>query len=101
MYPHTMDVATLSADPRTRAVGQGLTPHHRWPLRVRPGLGRCRTRSLPPEHLDEGPAGVRRDLENLGVFERMKKDDRVNVPDLYRVGFGLGLKGGAKPVAKE
>jgi hypothetical protein len=26
-----------------------------------------------------------------------KKDGRVDMPDLYRVGFGLGRKGGVKP----
>lgn len=54
---------------------------------------------LPPAHEGEGPAGVRRDLEALGVFERMT-DDRVNLPDVYRVGYGLGRKGGVKAVAR-
>lgn len=54
---------------------------------------------LPPAHLREGPEGVRRDLETLGVFERMT-DDRVNLPDVYRVGYGLGRKGGVKAVAR-
>lgn len=54
---------------------------------------------LPPEHLEQGWDGVRLDLENLGVFERMK-DGRVNMPDLYRVGFGLGRRGGVKPVSR-
>lgn len=55
---------------------------------------------LPPAHLREGPEGVRRDLEALGVFERMT-DERVNLPDVYRVGYGLGRKGGVKAVARE
>ncbi len=54
---------------------------------------------LPPEHLENGPEGVRGDLESLGIFEHMK-DGRVNMPDLYRVGFQLGRKGGVKPVPK-
>ena len=54
---------------------------------------------LPPAHWGERPAGVRRDLEALGVFERMT-DDRVNLPDVYRVGYGLGRKGGVKAVAR-
>ena len=54
---------------------------------------------LPPSHLDEGPDGVRRDLEILGVFERMN-DGRVNLPDVYRVGYGMGRRGGVKAVAK-
>ncbi|MDZ4350410.1 MAG: hypothetical protein U1A22_12845 [Xanthomonadaceae bacterium] len=52
---------------------------------------------LPPEHADEGAPGLREDLEKLGVFQSMK-DGRVNMPDLYRVGFGLGRRGGVKPV---
>lgn len=36
------------------------------------------------------------DLERLGIFEKMK-DSRINMPDLYRVGFGLGRRGGVKP----
>lgn len=52
---------------------------------------------LPPVHLKEGPNGIRQDIETLGVFERMT-DDRVNLPDVYRVGYGLGRKGGVKTV---
>lgn len=50
-----------------------------------------------PQRLEEGPEGVRRDLEELGFFERMS-DGRVNMPDVYRVGFGLRRKGGVRPV---
>jgi hypothetical protein len=46
----------------------------------------------PPVHLTEGPEGVGRDLETLGILERMR-DDRVNMPDVYRIGYGLGRKG--------
>ena len=52
---------------------------------------------LPPSRIEEGPDGVRRDLESLGVFQRMR-DGRVNVPDVFRVGYGLGRKGGVKPI---
>ena len=54
---------------------------------------------LPPEHVDAEWHGIRQDLESLGIFESMK-DGRVNMPDLYRVGFGLGRRGGVKPAAK-
>jgi hypothetical protein len=50
--------------------------------------------SLPPEHVDLGWSGVRDDLLQLGVFEQ-RKDGRVDMPDLYRVGFGR--RGGVKP----
>ena len=52
---------------------------------------------LPPAHIDEGPDGVRWDLETLGVFLRLR-DGRVNVPDVFRVGYGIGRRGGVKPV---
>jgi hypothetical protein len=29
------------------------------------------------------------------------RDGRINMPDLYRVGFGLGRKGGVTPLYKE
>ncbi len=55
---------------------------------------------LPPVHLDvDSPNGVRLDLEKLGVFERMT-DGRVNLPDVYRVGYGMGRRGGIKAVAR-
>lgn len=50
---------------------------------------------LPPPHLADGAPGVRADLESLGVFLRMR-DDRVNIPDVFRVGYGLGRKGGVR-----
>lgn len=53
---------------------------------------------LPPRSIDRGPAGVREDLETLGIFRRLR-DGRVDVPDVYRVGYGLGRRGGVKPVA--
>jgi hypothetical protein len=54
---------------------------------------------LPPEHYEAGWNGIRKDFEKLGIFELMK-DERVNMPDLYRVGFGLGRRGGVKPVVR-
>lgn len=51
---------------------------------------------LPPEHVEQGWEGIREDLLRLGVFE-MRKDGRIDMPDLYRVGFGLGRRGGVKP----
>lgn len=52
---------------------------------------------LPPQHAERGWPGMRDDLERLGIFETMK-DGRVSLPDLYRVGFGLGRRGGVKPI---
>ena len=52
---------------------------------------------LPPLHIKQGSDGVREDLESLGVFFRMR-DGRVNIPDVFRVGYGLGRRGGVRPV---
>lgn len=54
---------------------------------------------LPPARLDSGPTGVREDLEALGLFEQLL-DGRVNLPDVYRVGYRIGRRGGIKPVAR-
>lgn len=56
--------------------------------------------SLPPPHAGLGDKGYAEDLKNLGVVEMMR-DGRINMPDLYRVGFGLGRKGGVKPVRRD
>ena len=52
---------------------------------------------LRPEHLERGFDGLREDLEVLGLFSR-QWGDLINMPDVYRVGFGLGRKGGVKPI---
>jgi len=52
---------------------------------------------LPPASLAQGPEGLRRDLEELGIFQRMR-DGRVNIPDVYRVAYGVGRRGGVKPI---
>lgn len=52
---------------------------------------------LVPRHLGDGAEGIRHDLETLGVFQRLH-DGRVNIPNVYRVGYGLGRRGGVQPV---
>ena len=52
---------------------------------------------LPPAHLSEGPTGLRKDLEELGIFLQMT-DGRVNIPDVFRVAYKIGRKGGVKPL---
>jgi hypothetical protein len=56
-----------------------------------------RNERLPPAHLGQGVDGVRQDLENLGIFLRLR-DGRVNIPDVFRVGYGLGRRGGVRPI---
>lgn len=52
---------------------------------------------LPPAHLDAGADGVLKDLLELGLVEQLL-DKRINLPDVYRVGYGMGRRGGVKPV---
>lgn len=65
----------------------GLTPQ----LLVGPGD------KLPPPSMDLGPEGWLKDLEKLHVVSRLP-DGRYQVPDIYRLHFGLGRKGGVKAV---
>jgi len=53
---------------------------------------------LPPQHAERGWDGIKENLIRPGVFD-VKKDGRIDMPDLYRVGFGLGRRGGVKPRA--
>ncbi|MDD5276062.1 MAG: hypothetical protein PHR16_08270 [Methylovulum sp.] len=52
---------------------------------------------LPPSRLELGYEGIKQDLVDLGIFEIMR-DGRINMPDVYRVGYGLSRRGGVKPV---
>jgi hypothetical protein len=52
---------------------------------------------LPPQNLDLGPAGILGDLESLGMLERIDSK-RIQMPDVYRVAFGFGRRGGVKPL---
>jgi len=54
------------------------------------------SKKLPPHDLERGWIGVKKELARLGIFVEMR-DDRINMPDLFRVGFGLGRKGGVPP----
>jgi hypothetical protein len=45
-----------------------------------------------------GLSGVLDDLVDLGVVQRLR-DGRINVPDVYRLGFGVRRKGGVAPKA--
>lgn len=60
---------------------------------------------LLPVHFEEGIGkdgedfhGLRKDLEELGIFRRTY-DGRVDIPDVFRVGYGLGRRGGVKPLS--
>lgn len=67
----------------------------RWEIKY-PSVQDISSARLPAQHADRGWDGVREDLQRLGLLDT-KKDGRIDMPDLYRVGFGLGRKGGVKP----
>lgn len=69
----------------------------RWNQQFPSGLKAVKHDRLPPQHAERGWSGIQEDLERLGLFEKMK-DARINMSDLYRVGFGLGRRGGVKPM---
>lgn len=55
------------------------------------------TDKLPPQHRDQGPSGILLDLEALGMVQRMD-GKRIQMPDVFRVAFGFGRRGGVKPL---
>lgn len=52
---------------------------------------------LPPQHLEQKEEGILKDLIELGLMQRLL-DDRIQMPDVYRLAFGLKRKGGVKPL---
>jgi len=68
----------------------------KWTDRYPDGPHQVNPSRLPAQHAERGWTGIKEDLESLGMIET-KKDGRIDLPDLYRVGFGLGRKGGVKP----
>jgi hypothetical protein len=52
---------------------------------------------LPPARIEEGAKGVLQDLIDLGIVQKLW-DGRIQMPDVYRIAFGLGRKGGVKPL---
>lgn len=52
---------------------------------------------LPPQHIDQSTVGLLTDLEELGMVQRMD-GKRIQMPDVFRVAFGFGRRGGVKPL---
>lgn len=50
---------------------------------------------LPPPSLE--PDAVLNSLQALGLLTRIDRD-RIQMPDVYRIAFGLGRRGGVKPL---
>lgn len=51
---------------------------------------------LPPS-FDQKYDGLLRDLESLGVVT-IQQDKRIQMPDVYRIAFRIGRKGGVTPI---
>jgi hypothetical protein len=71
----------------------------RWQDHFPQGPSSISSERLPAQHSEKGWQGIVEDLKRLGVME-IKNDGRIDMPDLYRVGFGLGRRGGVKPQNK-
>jgi hypothetical protein len=52
---------------------------------------------LPPQNRDQGASGILIDLQALGMVQRMD-GKRIQMPDVYRIAYGLGRRGGVKPL---
>lgn len=52
---------------------------------------------LGPRRIEKGADGLIQDLADLGILQPLT-DGRLQMPDVYRVAFGLGRKGGVKPL---
>ena len=68
----------------------------RWQNTLPDGLPAEPNKGLPPQHAGHDWEKIREELLRIGLFS-LKKDGRIDMPDLYRVGFGLGRRGGVKP----
>lgn len=93
-YPWVPDVLSVLSGMNVPSDFEQI--REQWTKRFPSGAQNMTSVRLPAQHLDRGWDGVREDLQRLGLMET-KKDGRVDMPDLYRVGFGLGRKGGVKP----
>ncbi len=52
---------------------------------------------LPPIDIEEGTIGILKDLIDLGIFQSLP-NRKIQMPDVYRIAFGIGRKGGVKPL---
>ena len=74
----------------------------RWTAECLGKMRRAVRNKLPPRRYTSdpirsgGPDALIDDLVELAVLYRTK-DGRLNIPDIFRVGFGIKRKGGVKP----
>jgi hypothetical protein len=63
--------------------------------KIVPSLRNEQGQRLTPQHLGQNEIGLLQDLEELGIISRMGRNkERIQIPDVYRVAFGMGRKGG-------
>jgi len=93
-YPWIKDVLSVLKGMNVPCAYEDIV--QRWQQQFPDGPQGIYSERLPAQHAIQGWDGIREDLMQLGLIE-VKKDGRIDMPDLYRVGFGLGRKGGVKP----
>lgn len=93
-YPWVREVLSTLEGLNVPCESEGIL--ERWMERFPAGPQAISSDRLPPQHAGRGWDGIRDDLQRLGLIET-KKDGRIDMPDLYRVGFRLGRRGGVKP----
>jgi hypothetical protein len=94
-YPWINDLCKPLAG--TNVPADFSTIENTWKEKYPDGPIAIKSENLPPQDLESGWTGIKNELVRLGIFEEMR-DHRINMPDLFRVGFGLGRKGGVTPV---
>jgi hypothetical protein len=92
-YPWVRDI--LSALSGMNVPSEFASIRARWDAKFPEGSRSLKYERLPAQHSERGWEGFRVDLGRLGLIQ-IRKDGRIDMPDLYRVGFGLGRKGGVK-----
>jgi len=93
-YPWVREVLSTLEGLNVPCESEGIL--ERWTERFPAGPQAIASDRLPPQHAGRGWDGIRDDLQRLGLIET-KKDGRIDMPDLYRVGFRLGRRGGVRP----
>lgn len=82
-------IPCLSSDLHSRWTQTGALDEVRQAARTSNKLG--------PRRIERGFDGLIQDLTDLGILQPLP-DGRLQMPDVYRVAFGLGRKGGVKPL---
>ena len=66
-------------------------------LAANTGSSEAADAQLGPRSIERGGDGLIEDLIELGMLLRLP-DNRLQMPDVYRIAFGLGRKGGVRPI---